>query len=112
MKGLPQLKQISIKDYAAAGSGAVNPNEQGRGSKAAAGNSWYLAMTKAWGETLDKQAAKLESLSDQISNQGQDTPSVMVQLTAESQRMGFMSSNASTSNNSVAQALETLAKKQ
>ena len=112
MKGLPQLKQISIKDYAAGGSGAAGQYSQPRSSKAAAGNSWYLAMTQAWGETLDKQAAKLEMLSDQISNQGEDSPAVMVQLTAESQRMGFMSSNASTSNNSVAQALETLAKKQ
>ncbi|MEW9899022.1 hypothetical protein ABWL39_10365 [Chitinivorax sp. PXF-14] len=111
MQGLPQLKQISIKDYAAAGAAtAVQPTPAR--DRASAGNSWYMAMTRAWGETLDKQAGKIETLSDAISSQGEDTPSVMVQLTAEAQRMGFMSSNASTSNNSVAQALETLAKKQ
>ena len=44
--------------------------------------------------------------------QGGDQPSNVVQLTAESLRMQFLSNNASTSQNSVGQALETLGRKQ
>jgi hypothetical protein len=79
---------------------------------AADANSWYAAMARAWGSALDKQAGKLSDLSDQISNAGQDQPSVLTVLTAESMRMQFLSNNASTSMNAVGQALETLGRKQ
>lgn len=74
-------------------------------------NSWYEAMSKAWGATLDSQAARITQLSDMV-GAGQDQPSVMIQLTAESLRMQFMSNNAATSQNAVGQALETLGKRQ
>lgn len=74
-------------------------------------NSWYEAMSKAWGQTLDAQAAEITQLSDAISAGG-DQPSNMVALTAESLKMQFMSNNAATSQNSVGQALETLGKRQ
>jgi hypothetical protein len=35
----------------------------------------------------------------------------MILLSAEAQRMGFMATNASTSTNSIGEALETLGKK-
>ena len=73
--------------------------------------SWYEAMSRAWGQTLDAQASRITTLSNEISG-GQDQPSVMVQLTAESLRMQFMSNNAATSQNAVGQALETLGKRQ
>lgn len=74
-------------------------------------NSWYEAMSKAWGQTLDAQAAEITTLSDAISAGG-DQPSNMVALTAQSLKMQFMSNNAATSQNSVGQALETLGKRQ
>jgi len=87
-------------------------NSSGRGSvSSGSANSWYEAMSRAWGQTLDSQAARITQLSDAVSG-GQDQPSVMIQLTSESLRMGFMSNNAATSQNAVGQALETLGKRQ
>ncbi|MDH5822029.1 hypothetical protein QFW77_03340 [Luteimonas sp. RD2P54] len=73
-------------------------------------SSWYEAMSRAWGQTLDGQAAKITTMSDAI-GAGSDQPSDMVQLTAASLKMQFMSNNAATSQNSVGQALETLGKR-
>ncbi len=73
--------------------------------------SWFEAMARAWGEALDQQASTITELSDSLSN-GMDTPSQVTILTAESMKMQFLSNSASTSNNSVGQALETLGKKQ
>ncbi|CBL45613.1 hypothetical protein HDN1F_20300 [gamma proteobacterium HdN1] len=72
--------------------------------------SWYEAMSKAWGKVLDAQAGKVTGLASAIAD-GQDNPSTMTLLTAESLKMQFMSNNAATSTNSVGQALETLARK-
>ncbi len=88
------------------GSASIRPG--GSGGDA---HSWYEAMSKAWGQTLDAQATKITNLSDVISDGG-DQPSNMVKLTAESLKMQFMSNNAATSQNSVGQALETLGKRQ
>ncbi|MEF3082188.1 hypothetical protein V3391_08165 [Luteimonas sp. SMYT11W] len=82
-----------------------------KGGGGASSSSWYEAMSRAWGQTLDQQATKITNLSDVI-GQGGDQPSNVVQLTAESLRMQFLSNNASTSQNSVGQALETLGRKQ
>lgn len=101
------------------------------GSSAAAGQSatsdqsksWFEAMAKAWGNALDQQASKITALSDQVSNgasggadgqgaSGSDDPSVLTQLTTESLRMQFMSTSASTSDNAVGQALDSLGRKQ
>lgn len=75
-------------------------------------SSWYEAMADAWGQALDKQAAKIESLSMEVGQAGQDTPSMITQLTAESLRMGFLSNSSHTSLTSVASGLETMARKQ
>ena len=74
--------------------------------------SWYEAMARAWGQTLDAQAEVISTLSDSIGAEGGDQPSAIVQLTAESLRMQFLSNNAATANNSVGQALESLGRKQ
>ena len=81
------------------------------GSSAGDRGSWYEAMSRAWGQTLDSQAAVITDMSAQISN-GNDQPSDMVQLTAASLKMQFMSNNAATSQNATGQALETLGKRQ
>lgn len=73
--------------------------------------SWFEAMAGAWGKALDQQAATLANMSEQLTSGG-DQPSAIVQLSAESMRMQFMSNSASNSNNSVGQALETLGRKQ
>jgi hypothetical protein len=74
-------------------------------------SSWFLALARAWGTTLDAQAAKIQELSDGM-GQGLDNPSQIVELTAESMRMQFLANSQSTSTNSVGQALETMARKQ
>lgn len=74
--------------------------------------SWFEAMSRAWGARLDAQASRITELSDSIGGSGNDQPSNMVRLTAESLRMQFLSQNAATSQNSVAQALESLSKRQ
>ena len=99
--------------------GASGSLSQSSGSSGSSGTpttsdlrSWYEAMAGAWGTALDSQATKIADLSDQVSNGGQDQPSTMTKLTAESLRMQFMSNSASTATSSVGQALETLARKQ
>ncbi len=74
--------------------------------------SWYEAMAKAWGKALDQQASKLVQLSSQLSEHGKDNPSVIAELTAQSQKMGFLSQSAASSDNAVGQALETIGRKQ
>jgi hypothetical protein len=94
------------------GRAGVGSASVGRGgSSSSDGGSWYEAMSKAWGQTLDTQASRITTLSDTIGSGG-DQPSNMVKLTAESLKMQFMSNNAATSQNSVGQALETLGKRQ
>lgn len=98
----------ALTQSASSGIGGANGRrnvEQGEAS------SWFEAMAGAWGKALDQQAATIATMSDQLTNGG-DQPSAMVALSAESMRMQFMSNSASTSNNSVGQALETLGRKQ
>lgn len=82
------------------------------GSTSSSSSSWFEAMSRAWGARLDAQAARITELSDSIGSSGNDQPSNMVQLTAESLRMQFLSQNAATSQNATAQALEALSKRQ
>ncbi|SFR94130.1 hypothetical protein SAMN05216570_0937 [Dyella sp. OK004] len=97
----------SINTTIGAGSAAAGQSASVDQSK-----SWFEAMAKAWGNALDQQASKVTDLSSKVSDGGADQPSVMTQLTAESLKMQFLSTNAATSNNAVGQALETLGRKQ
>lgn len=103
--GTPGLGQFIAGAAATSGAGGIRG-----GSSAGARGSWYEAMSRAWGQTLDSQAAVITDMSANI-GAGDDQPSSMVQLTAASLKMQFMSNNASTSQNSVGQALETLGKR-
>jgi len=69
-------------------------------------------MASAWGQALDKQANRIVELGAEVHASGQDTPSKVHELTAESLRMGFLSNSSHTSLTSVASALETMARKQ
>jgi hypothetical protein len=71
----------------------------------------FEALAEAWAQALDKQAATIQEKSDAINN-GNDTPSAITQLTAESLRMSFLSNSSHTSMSTVGQALETMARKQ
>ncbi len=103
--GTPGLGQFIAGAAATSGAGGIRG-----GSSAGDRGSWYEAMSRAWGQTLDSQVAVITDMSANI-GAGDDQPSSMVQLTAASLKMQFMSNNASTSQNSVGQALETLGKR-
>jgi len=91
--------------------GPGGPTGTRSSSGSGGGTSWYEAMSRAWGQTLDAQATEITSLSDAIGT-GSDQPSQMVALTAASLKMQFMSNNAATSQNSVAESLNAVARKQ
>lgn len=74
--------------------------------------SWFEAMAEAWGEALDRQANKIETASTEIGDQGQETPSKITELTAESLKMTFLSNSSHTALSSLGSSLETMARKQ
>jgi len=75
------------------------------------GSTWFEAMARAWGEALDKQAATIQEQSDQLSNNGSDMPSAITELTAQAQKMGFLSNSSHSAIQSVGDALSTMARK-
>lgn len=96
----------------AVGASTANSSSTRSGSSSSSSNSWFESMARAWGQRLDAQASRITELSDSIGSSGNDNPSNMVALTAESLRMQFLSQNASTSTNATAQALEAISKRQ
>lgn len=96
----------------AVGASTANSSSTRSGSSSSSSNSWFESMARAWGQRLDAQASRITELSDSIGSSGNDNPSSMVALTAESLRMQFLSQNASTSTNATAQALEAISKRQ
>lgn len=96
----------------AVGAGSSLNSGTRAGSSSSSSNSWFEAMSRAWGNRLDAQASRITELSDAIGSSGDDQPSNMVRLTSESLRMQFLSQNAATSQNSVAEALNNLSRKQ
>ncbi len=74
-------------------------------------DSWYLAFSRAWGILLDAKAVEITELSDTI-GAGDNSPGQLVQLTARSLEFGFLSNNAATSQNSIAEGQKHLASKQ
>src|SRR3546814_13945664 len=82
-----------ILSFVGNSAGSASMNRPGASSTDS--GSWYEAMSKAWGQTLDAQASQITSLSDVIGSGG-DQPSNLVKLTAESLQMKFLSNNAAT----------------
>ena len=74
------------------------------------GPSWYGAVSRAWGRALDSQADRVVKMSNALAH-GDPSIGEVMQVTAEAQLMGVLSSSASTVNNSIGQALETLGRK-
>lgn len=82
---------------------------QGQGNGKA--GSWYQAMAEAWGQTLDRQATTIETLAGEISAGGDDRPSTLTLMSAESLKFGFLSNSSHTALTSVGEALKTMAQK-
>jgi hypothetical protein len=78
----------------------------------ASDGSWFEAMAEAWGEALDRQANRIETMSTEIGDQGNETPSAITRLTAESLKMNFISNSSHTAISSMGSSLETMARKQ
>lgn len=76
----------------------------------ARGSNWFEAFASAWGNALDNQASVIESKSNELAA-GNDAPSQITMLTAESMRLSFMSQSSHTSLDSISKALETMARK-
>ncbi|MDT8757380.1 hypothetical protein MZO42_01590 [Sphingomonas psychrotolerans] len=89
---------------------ALTPMSNNRMTKGSAPGTWFEALADAWGQTLDQQATRIETMSDSI-GEGTDNPSQITKLTAESMRMSFMANSSSSSIDSVGKALETMARK-
>ena len=88
-----------------------SPGASGRGGRTGASSgSWFEAVAQAWGQTLDGEAQKIETMSDGIGG-GNEQPSQIAELSAESMRMNFMSNSENTSVSSIGQSLETMARK-
>lgn len=89
---------------------AAAPLTGNRMQKGSAPGTWFEALADAWGQTLDGQANRIEQMSSNV-GQGGDNPSQITKLTAESMRMSFMAQSSSSSIDSVGKALETMARK-
>jgi hypothetical protein len=83
----------------------------GNKMKGDAPGTWFEALADSWGQTLDKQASRIEAMGNEVGNGGSDNPSQITKLTAESMRMSFMANSSSSSIDSVGKALETMARK-
>jgi hypothetical protein len=101
----------NIPTSAGLGMMAATPAIGGTGQHRNSSGTWFEALSDAWGQTLDTEASKIQTMSDNLGNQGSDNPSQITQLTAESLRMGFMSQSSQSSIDSVGKALETMARK-
>jgi hypothetical protein len=81
-------------------------------SKESSDNSWFEAMADAWGQALDRQAQRIETMSTEIGDEGVETPSAITKLTAETLKMSFLSNSSHTAISSMGTSLETMARKQ
>lgn len=89
---------------------AASPLLGNRSSKDGDGANWFEAMSQAWGRTLDSEANRISSMSDNLSA-GNENPSDITKLTAETMRMSFLTQSSSSSIDSVGKSLETMARK-
>ena len=90
---------------------AITPiTSQNEGRKfQGSGGTFFEALARAWGAALDRQATSIEELSAGL--EGNDTPSAITELTAESLKMGFLSTSSHTAISAVGEALSTMARK-
>jgi hypothetical protein len=89
-----------------------NMNSIQKSANNSSDGSWFEAMAEAWGQALDRQANRIETLSTEVGDQGNETPSAITRLTAESLKMSFLSNSSHTAISSMGSSLETMARKQ
>jgi hypothetical protein len=92
---------------------AMSPmtSQKSSNSSNGGGSSWFEALSQAWGQALDRQAAQIQQQGDVIAG-GDDTPAAITELSTQSLKMSFLSNSSHTSISTVGQALETMARKQ
>jgi hypothetical protein len=91
---------------------AAAPMQQNTyGGKGNGSGHWFEAMARAWGQTLDAQAGRIQQQSEIVAN-GDDTPAAITELSTQSLKMSFLSNSSHSAISSVGQALETMARKQ
>jgi hypothetical protein len=79
-------------------------------SHKAKGSGWFESMADAWGQTLNRQAAGIEDLSSRVSG-GDDRPATLTDLSAQTLRMGFLSTSSHTAISTAGEALKTMVQK-
>jgi hypothetical protein len=105
------MRQQQMNEGSAAGGATPFPTTPVVKQPKERSDSWFEAMAQAWAEVMDRQAEQVVALSAELTA-GRDDPSTAIQLQAQAQKMSFLATGASTSINSVGNALEVLAKKQ
>ena len=111
MTDAPSVNNNQMLDVLALGATpSPSSGKGGRSSGASGSGSWFEAVAQAWGQTLDGEAQKITTMSDAIGD-GNEQPSQIAELSAESMRMSFMSNSENTSTSSLGQSLETMARK-
>ncbi|WP_124543882.1 hypothetical protein [Piscinibacter terrae] len=84
-----------------------------KSTKKKGSGSWLEALAEALGKALDAQAAKVQQLSSEITDQNaKDKPSTMTELQTASQRLSFMMNSADQAIKTIGEALSTAARKQ
>jgi hypothetical protein len=91
---------------------AAAPATGANSGKSQQDGSWFDAMAEAWSKTLDNEASRIETMSNDIGTGGTDNPSAITELTAETLKMSYLSNSSHTALTSVGSALETMARKQ
>ncbi len=103
------MNDVRLYNELAIASAATVNNDEGADN--VTGAKWFHAMAKAWGKSMDDQAAKITDISGRMDG-AEATPSLMLQMTAEAQAMSFLSNSASSCVNASGKAMETLARRQ
>ena len=81
------------------------------GRYSSGGATWYEALAQAWGQVLDNKAGELVASSNDIGNNGVNNPSAILKASALAQEFNFLSSQAATATNSIADGLQSVAKR-
>lgn len=90
----------------------VNGTMDNMKGKKGSAKSWLEALAAALGDELNKQAAKLEQMSNAITGSGTDQPKQMTELQAASQRFSFMMNAVDQVIKAIGEALAAAARKQ
>lgn len=80
----------------------------GKGAKGTSGQSWLMALAEALGKKLDKQAAEMSKMADQITDK---TPSLTAKFGAKSQEFGILMNATTNAIKTVGEGLANSARK-